>query len=88
MLHSHHCVLYRKISRGRLVAVRDFTVISLAETIRSWWSNPKIAELLRYGYEFKEQEMQYDVQDGDLWKEFIARGMHRYVYIDVSLLLF
>ena len=90
-------VPWRKISRGRLMANREFVIISLADTVRTWWSNSKIAELLRYGFEYKEQDQQFDVQDGDLWKEFIARGVYvyelgmqyfnRYAYMGISILI-
>ena len=67
--------LYRVISRNRLVANRQFVVIALAETIRTWWNNPKIAELLRYGWNYVPDALQRDVQDGDMWKEFVQNGI-------------
>ena len=67
-----YIIVYRTISRGRRVANRQFVVTSLAEIVRSWWKHPKIAELLRYGGEYKCRDNQYDVQDGDLWKELMA----------------
>ena len=54
------------------MAERQFVVVSLAETIRSWWNHPRVAKLLRYGGEYKRKDLQYDVQDGHLWAEFAA----------------
>ena len=88
MLHGGECIYhivneylvymyvyaYRAISRGRKVANRQYVVIPLAETIRQWWANPRIAKLLRYGFEYQRRDLEYDVQDGKLWLEFLQKG--------------
>ena len=85
-----YTIVYRTISRGRHVANRQFVVTSLAEIVRSWWKHPKIAELLRYGGEYKCRDSQYDVQDGDLWKDLMAGRyishltVNAYIYISVT----
>ena len=73
-MHVDSILIYRRVqSSGQLVAERQFVVVSLAEIIRSWWNHPRIAKLLRYGWEYDSKDLQYDVQDGDLWAEFAAQ---------------
>ena len=59
-------------SKKTPVAVKQFVAISLADTVRTWWRHPRIATLLRYGFEYVRTDLQKDVQDGEMWAEFIA----------------
>ena len=40
-----------------------------------------MAKLLRYGGEYECRDLQYDVQDGDLWKELMGGMYTEHLYV-------
>jgi hypothetical protein len=61
----------RLTGAGNLKPCREFCVVVLAEVIREWFADPKVAKLLRYPHRrVPTAGQQCDVYDGVLWAEF------------------
>ena len=63
---------FRYTKSGECKPLLMFQASDLTDIVRGWWAHPIISKLLRYGYEYKRDDIySRDVPDGKLYKHYM-----------------